>query len=166
MVLQWPIGRALARRPVRQGLALSLWCLALGSLLLAASALVPWGMAILLAAQLPLAIGVAAFLPTATTAVVQLTPAEQRGLAMACYSQCFAVSAFTAPLLAGRLLDRQEHAVGLWLAMAAACLLGQLLVGRIGGGPGATQPCGSPAGGSEGRQDSWGRGSVPYSQSS
>jgi hypothetical protein len=166
MVLQWPIGRALARRPVRQGLALSLWSLALGSLLLAASALVSWGMGILLAAQLPLAVGVAAFLPTATTAVVELTPAAQRGLAMALYSQCFAVSAFSAPLVAGRLLDRQDHAVGLWLGMAAACLLGQLLVTRIGGGPGAVQPFDSPAGGSGGRQDSWGRGSVPYSQSS
>jgi len=166
MLLQWPTGRALARRPVRQGLALSLWCLALGSLLLAVSALASWGMWILLAAQLPLALGAAAFLPTATTAVVELTPAGQRGLAMACYSQCFAVSAFTAPLVAGRLLDRQDHAVGLWLGMAAACLLSLLLVRRIGDGPGAAQACDSPEGGAGGRQDSWGRGSVPYSQSS
>jgi MFS family permease len=133
LLLQWPVGQLLARRPVATGLALSLVSLSAGCLLLAASALVRWGLWLLLAAQLPLALGEAAFLPTATEAVVELSPPEHQGLAMALYSQCFAISAFGAPLLAGRLLDRQEHGVGLWLTMAVVCLLGLGLVARIEG---------------------------------
>jgi MFS family permease len=133
LLLQWPVGQLLARRPVATGLALSLVCLSAGCLLLAASALVRWGLWLLVAAQLPLALGEAAFLPTATEAVVELSPPEHQGLAMALYSQCFAVSAFGAPLVAGRLLDGQEHGVGLWLTMAVICLLGLALVARIEG---------------------------------
>jgi len=131
LLLQWPVGQALARRPVTTGLALSLVSLSAGCLLLAASALVPWGLWLLVAAQLPLALGEAAFLPIATEAVVELSPPEHQGLALALYSQCFAISAFAAPLLAGRLLDRQEHGVGLWLTMAVVCLLGLTLVAQM-----------------------------------
>jgi len=106
-------------------------CLSAGCLLLATSALVSWGLWLLVAAQLPLALGEAAFLPTATEAVVELSPPEHQGLALALYSQCFAISAFAAPLLAGRLLDGQEHGVGLWLTMAVVCLLGLTLVAQM-----------------------------------
>ncbi|MEB3325441.1 MAG: MFS transporter, partial [Cyanobacteriota bacterium] len=95
VLLQWPLGRALARRPVAVGLGVSLIAFACGTLLLAASALVPWGGGLLLAAQLPLAVGAAAFLPTATEAVVEITPEPHRGLAMALFSQCFALSGLT-----------------------------------------------------------------------
>nr|WP_216904810.1 MFS transporter [Synechococcus sp. CCY 9618] len=128
LLLQWPVGQALARRPVTTGLSLSLLCFALGNLLLAASAFSAQGLLVLLLAQLPLALGVAAFLPTATEAVVELSPIEHQGLAMALLSQCFAISGFGAPLLAGRLLDGQGHGAGLWLLMALACLGGLLLV--------------------------------------
>jgi MFS family permease len=131
VLLQWPVGRALARRPVAVGLGLSLVGFAAGCLLLAASAWVGWGLWLLLVAQLPLALGEAAFLPVATEAVVELTPEEHRGLAMALYSQCFAISAFAAPLLAGRLLDAQGHGTGLWLLMALASLAGLGLVARL-----------------------------------
>ncbi|MBE9174109.1 hypothetical protein IQ216_13840 [Cyanobium sp. LEGE 06143] len=50
---------------------------------------------------------------------------------MALFSQCFALSALTAPLLAGLALDRQGHGVGVWFTAAALCLGGQLLVQRI-----------------------------------
>lgn len=124
VLLQWPVGRALARRPVALGLGFSLIAFASGTLLLAASAVVSWGGWLLVAAQLPLAIGAAAFLPTATEAVVEVTPVEHRGLALAFFSQCFALSGLTAPLLGGWLLDRQGHGVGLWLATSIALLLG------------------------------------------
>jgi MFS family permease len=124
LLLQWPVGQALARRPVRQGLGLSLVSSALGCGLLALSALHRQGLVLLLVAQLPLALGSAAFLPTATEAVVELTPLPRQGLAMALFSQCFAVSAIVAPVAAGRLLDLQGHGVGLWLAMALLCLVG------------------------------------------
>ncbi|KEF40756.1 MAG: MFS transporter [Cyanobium sp. CACIAM 14] len=131
VLLQWPVGQALARRPVTTGLRLCLLCFSAGNLLLAASAFSERGLLLLLFAQLPLALGVAAFLPTATEAVVELSPIEHQGLAMALLSQCFAISGFTAPLLAGRLLDGQGHGVGLWLLMALACLAGLPLVGRL-----------------------------------
>ncbi|MFM7265311.1 MAG: MFS transporter [Cyanobium sp.] len=129
--LQWPVGQAMARRPVRIGLGLSLLSFALGTLLLALSALMEQGLLLLLLAQLPLALGATAFLPTATEAVVELTPLPHRGLAMALFSQCFALSAFAAPLLAGHLLDGQGHGVGLWLTTSALCLLALPLLGRI-----------------------------------
>jgi MFS family permease len=64
---------------------------------------------------------------------VELTPPSHRGLALALFSQCFAVSALAAPLLAGWLLDRQGHAIGLWLTMAALLLLGLVPVARLEG---------------------------------
>jgi predicted MFS family arabinose efflux permease len=132
VVLQWPVGRWLAERPVRFGLGLSLVCFSLGMLLLALSALVgKAGVAVLLLALPLLALAEAAFLPTATEAVVELTPMEHQGLAMGLFSQCFALSAFAAPLLGGTLLVGQGHGVGLWLLMAALSLLGLLLVRRL-----------------------------------
>jgi MFS family permease len=134
LLLQWPVGQALARRPVRTGLTLSLLSFAAGNLLLAASALSERGLALLLLAQLPLALGIACFLPTATEAVVERSPIEHQGLALALLSQCFAISGFGAPLLAGRLLDGQGHGAGLWLLMALACLGGLPLVRGLGPG--------------------------------
>jgi MFS family permease len=131
VLLQWPLGRTLARRPVAVGLGFSLLAFACGTLLLAASALVPWGGGLMLAAQLPLAVGAAAFLPTATEAVVEITPAAHRGLALALFSQCFALSGLMAPLLAGWLLDRQGHGVGLWLSTTAGLLLALPLTRRL-----------------------------------
>jgi len=123
LLLQWPLGRWLAERPVDRGLHLSLQAFAIGALLLAASGLsAQVGFALVLLAQLPVAVGLAAFLPTATQAVVELSPPSHQGLAMALFSQCFAVSAFVAPLLAGRLLDAQKHSIGVWCALAAVTL--------------------------------------------
>ena len=73
-------------------------------------------------AMVPLAFGEAAFLPSAAEAMVEETPLKHRGLSMALFSQCFAISATGAPLLAGALLDQQGHGVQLWLLMAAICL--------------------------------------------
>ena len=64
----------------------------------------------------------AAFLPTATEAVIEETPPERRGLAMALFSQCFAISAIVAPLTGGALLDLQNNGLLLWLLMGGACL--------------------------------------------
>ena len=65
----------------------------------------------------------AAFLPTATEAVIEETPPEHRGLAMALFSQCFAISAIVAPLAGGALLDLQNNGLLLWLLMGGACLI-------------------------------------------
>ena len=65
----------------------------------------------------------AAFLPTATEGVIEETPPEHRGLAMALFSQCFAISAIVAPLAGGALLDLQNNGLLLWLLMGGACLV-------------------------------------------
>ena len=121
VVLQWPVGRALAQRPVAQGLGLSLLCFCAGTGLLALSALTEAGIGVVIVALFPLALGEAAFLPIATEAVVELTPAGHGGLAMALFSQCFAFSALVAPVVTGVLLDSQRNGVALWLLTALAC---------------------------------------------
>ena len=131
LLIQWPVGRMLAQRPVAQGLGLSLICFSAGTALLAVSALSDAGLGVVLLALLPLALGEAAFLPIATEAVVELTPAGHGGLAMALFSQCFALSAFAAPLLAGTLLDSQGNGVAVWLIAAAGCSLCLLLLRPI-----------------------------------
>jgi len=131
LLVQWPVGQALARRPVAVGLQLSLGLFSLGAGLLAMSALIPQGMVLVVLAQLPIALGEAAFLPTSTQAVVELSPARHGGLAMALFSQCFALSALVSPLIAGLLLDWHEHGAWLWALVAAACLLSLRLVRPI-----------------------------------
>ena len=123
VLLQWPVGNWVARRSLRFGLGMGLGGFVVGCLLLASSAVWSGGMALISLAMLPLAFGEAAFLPSAAEAMVEETPLQHRGLAMALFSQCFAISATGAPLLAGTLLDQQGHGVQLWLLMAATCLV-------------------------------------------
>jgi hypothetical protein len=52
-------------------------------------------------------------------------------MAMALYSQCFAISAVLAPLLAGALLENQRHGAGLWMGMATLLLAGLNPVRRL-----------------------------------
>jgi len=131
VLIQWPVGQALARRPIAHGLGLSLACFAFGTVLLAFSALTRQGLWLVLLAQLPLALGAAAFLPIATEAVIELSPPAHQGVAMALFSQCFALSALAAPLLAGLALDAQRHAGGIWIGMTLLCLAGLNLVRRL-----------------------------------
>ena len=132
VLLQWPIGRWLADRPLQQHQQHQLAAHQLGAALLALSCLNGRAALLLVVlAQMPLATGLAAFLPTATQAVVELAPPSRQGVAMALFSQCFALSAFVAPLLAGRLLDAQEHGLGVWTALLVAMLLSLPLVTLI-----------------------------------
>lgn len=122
VLLQWPVGNWVARRSLRFGLGVGLGAFVVGCLLLASSAFWSGGMALISLAMVPLALGEAAFLPSAAEAMVEETPLQHRGLAMALFSQCFAISATGAPLVAGALLDQQGHGVQLWLLMALICL--------------------------------------------
>ena len=121
--LQWPVGRWLSERSVAFGLGLSLAGFSVGCGLIALSSLFESGTALVLAALLPMAFAQAAFLPTATEAVIEETPPEHRGLAMALFSQCFAVSAIVAPLAGGALLDLQNNGLLLWLSMGGLCVI-------------------------------------------
>ncbi len=123
VIFQWPVGNWLAGRSIKVGLRISLLCFSSGCFLLGISALSKFGIIIALASQVPLAVALAAFLPTATEAITQVPPKEHRGIAMAMYSQCFAVSAFIAPTFAGWILDKHGNGVFLWLLMSAACII-------------------------------------------
>ena len=131
VMLQWPVGRWLSERSVAFGLSLSLIAFALGSALIGLSALSPIGTGLVMTALLPMAFAQAAFLPTATQAVVVETPEEHRGLAMALFSQCFAMSAVVAPVIGGRLLDQQGHGLILWTLMACVCLAGVPMIRQL-----------------------------------
>lgn len=122
LVLQWPIGNWVAKRSLRFGLGMGLLGFITGCLLLAGSALWSGGSSLIALAMIPIAFGEAAFLPTAAEAMVEETPLQHRGLAMALFSQSFAISATAAPLLAGTILDQQGHGLVLWLLMAGTCL--------------------------------------------
>ena len=122
VLLQWPVGNWVARRSLSFGLGMGLTGFVLSALLLASSALWSGGIVLICLAMVPLAFGIAAFLPTAAEAMVEETPLQHRGLAMALFSQCFAISATGAPLVAGALLDQQGHGLLLWMLMAAICL--------------------------------------------
>ena len=111
-----------AKRSLRFGLGMGLLGFITGCLLLAGSALWSGGSSLIALAMVPIAFGEAAFLPTAAEAMVEETPLQHRGLAMALFSQCFAISAIAAPLLAGTILDQQGHGLALWLLMAGTCL--------------------------------------------
>lgn len=131
LLIQWPVGQYLAQRSVAVGLALSMICFGAGSSLLAFSSLTDQGIGLVLIGLIVLAFGEAAFLPTATEAVVELSPAGHGGLAMALFSQCFALSGFTAPLLAGLLLDHHGNGLMLWLLVAVASALTLMLMPKI-----------------------------------
>jgi MFS family permease len=131
LLIQWPVGQYLARRSVAVGLGLSLICFSVGTCLLALSCLSEQGIALVVVGLVVLACGEAAFLPTATEAVVELSPRGHGGLAMALFSQCFALSAFGAPLLAGVMLDLQGDGLQLWLLVALVCALSLLLIAPI-----------------------------------
>ena len=131
VVLQWPVGNWVAKRSLRFGLGTGLVGFVIGCLLLASSAFWSGGMVLISLAMVPLAFGEAAFLPSAAEAMVEETPLKHRGLSMALFSQCFAISATGAPLLAGTLLDQQGHGVQLWLLMAVICLAGMPLLKTV-----------------------------------
>ncbi|MFL0769550.1 MAG: MFS transporter, partial [Prochlorococcus sp.] len=122
VVLQWPVGRWLADCSLRFGLGVSLVAFSVGGLLLGLSALWTEGIVLLVLALIAIAFAQAAFLPTATEAVIEETPPEHRGLGMALFSQCFAISAIAAPLAAGKLLDLHGNGVLVWIVMACLCL--------------------------------------------
>ncbi|MXY63331.1 MAG: MFS transporter [Synechococcus sp. SB0665_bin_28] len=123
MVMQLPVGRLVSRWPTGTGLRWSLWAFAGGQALMILSCLpMAPGLWLVMGAQALTAVGTAAFLPTASTACLERTPAALQGRAMAAYSECWGISAVVAPPVAGWLLEMQGHGVGLWLLLTTLCL--------------------------------------------
>lgn len=124
MVMQLPVGRLVSRWPTSTGLRRALWTFAAGQALMTLSCFSPMapGLLLVVGAQVLIAVGAAAFLPTASTACLERTPAPLQGRAMAAYSECWGISIVVAPPVAGWLLETQGHGVGLWLLLTILCL--------------------------------------------
>ena len=133
MLLQWPVGRLLTRWPKETVLRWSLLAFAGGQGSLALSFLPAGQLAALVLAQVLTAFGIAGFLPTASTAILELTPTALEGRAMAAYSGCWGLSSIVAPPLAGWMLEQQGHSLGLWLFFMGLCFASTRLTVRIGG---------------------------------
>ncbi len=118
ILIQWPIGKWLSEKSLRFGLSTSLISFTIGCLSISLSSLFKGGTIIIFASQIPIAYGIAAFLPTSTRAVVEITPKANHGKAMALFSQCFAISSVIAPVFGGYLIERQGNSLILWLSMA------------------------------------------------
>tara|TARA_Y100001968_G_C19421474_1_gene751978 strand:- start:1203 stop:2408 length:1206 start_codon:yes stop_codon:yes gene_type:complete len=131
VILQWPTGRWISGKNIKFGLRISLLFLGLGCLALGLSSLFYSGVIMVLLAQLPIAFGLAAFLPTATEAIISETDTEHLGLSMALFSQCFAISAFAAPIVGGRLLDLEGNGLHLWTGFFILCIFALILFNRI-----------------------------------
>ena len=135
VLLQWPVGRWLSERSVTFGLSLSLLSFGVGCGLIGLSSLSTTGTGLVVTALLPIAFAQAAFLPTATEAVIEETPPEHHGLAMALFSQCFALSAVVAPVVGGTMLDQQGNGLMLWLLMGALSIVTIPLIRKLNSPP-------------------------------
>jgi len=124
MAMQLPVGRLVSRWPTSTGLRRALWTFGAGQALMTLSCFLPMtpGLLLVVAAQVLVAVGAAAFLPTASTACLERTPVPLQGRAMAAYSECWGISIVVAPPVAGWLLETQGHGVGLWLLLTILCL--------------------------------------------
>lgn len=123
MAMQLPVGHWVSRWPTRTGLRWSLLAFAGGQILMTLSCFpVAPGLLLTVFAQVLTALGIAAFLPTASTACLERTPAALQGRSMAAYSECWVISSVVAPPVAGWLLEMQGHGVGLWLLLTTLCL--------------------------------------------
>lgn len=131
LLIQWPIGKWLSQKNVKTGLKLSNINFTIGCLILSISSFYSSGIILIIIGLIPISIGIAMFLPTATEAIVRVAPKEQRGLAMAIYSQCFGVSFLIFPLIAGGMIDSQGNAMMLWLTTAFLSLLVSPLTKQI-----------------------------------
>ena len=122
VLFQWPVGNLLSRHKTGFGLTLSISSLGIGCILLGISSLYEFGIIIILISQIPISLGIAAFLPTATESITRVSTARRRGLAMALFSQCFAISSFTAPIVSGKFIDEMGNAMALWILLGVICI--------------------------------------------
>ncbi len=128
VLIQWPIGKLLCNLEIRHCIRISLLLFCIGCLILAVSTFLQIGVYFVCIGQLLLAFATATFLPSATEVINRFCPKEKRGIGMALFSLCFALSSIIAPPLAGFLLDTQGNGLSLWTIMSCTCLGALVLV--------------------------------------
>ncbi len=131
LIFQWPIGNWLSHKNLEFSLKLSIICLGLGCLTLSISSIFTNGLYLALLSLIPIAIGLTAFLPTATEAIIKIVPLSNRGIAMAMYSQVFGISALISPLISGIIIESYGSGYLLWLIMFIISIPAFLLIKRM-----------------------------------
>ncbi len=131
LIMQWPIGKWLSEKSVNYGLKLSNISLLAGCLLLGLSSMSYNGLYIIIIGLIPLSAGIAMFLPTATQAIVEISPKGSRGIALSIYSQCFGISFLVFPILAGKIIDTQGNGMLIWILISICCVFVYPLTNRL-----------------------------------
>jgi MFS family permease len=132
-ILQLPIARWLNQMRRAQALMLSALLWGLGFVVIwatgkATSQPLLWaGLALAV-----LALATVTYLPSASSVVVDLAPADLRGVYLAINSQCWAIGQFIGPPLGGWALDQSKAAAdGFWLGLAASISLAIAILQRL-----------------------------------
>ncbi len=124
LFIQWPIGNWISNRDRFFGLQFSLINFSIGSLLLFTSSYSKeFGLFLMFIAIIFCSLGISSFLPTSSDIVFKIAPDNQKGLALALLSQCFALGYFSGPLISGRVLDVYGNASLIWLNISILCFL-------------------------------------------
>ncbi|HEY9763343.1 MAG TPA: MFS transporter, partial [Trichocoleus sp.] len=131
--IQLPIARALKALSQSRGLMISacLWGIGFGLVGMAGlTGTFPTGWAA--AALSVMALATVAYTPIASSLVVMLAPASQRGVYLSINSMCWAVGYFIGPPLGGWSLDQgPSQANSLWLGLALSVLLALGILGLL-----------------------------------
>ena len=124
LFIQWPIGNWISNKDRFFGLQFSLINFSIGSLLLFTSSYSKeFGLVLMFIAIIFCSLGISSFLPTSSDIVFKIAPNNQKGLALALLSQCFALGYFSGPLISGRVLDIYGNASLIWLNISILCFL-------------------------------------------
>ena len=124
LVLQWPIGNWISNKNRFFGLQFSLINFSIGTLIFfTASYLRQFGLIFMFIGIIFCSLGISSFLPTSSDIVFKIAPSNQKGIALALLSQCFALGYFSGPLISGRVLDFYGNSSLLWLSISILCFL-------------------------------------------
>ena len=122
-IFQWPIGYLIKDKKTGFKFSLCLINLLIGLTILTLSNILINGYLLVLLALVPITISLCIFLPSASDAIIKTSPIQRQGSAIALYSQCFGISAFTFPWLAGKIIDHYQSGIQLWLVVCLICIL-------------------------------------------
>ena len=121
-IFQWPVGYIIRNKNSTYKFKLCLISLLIGFIFLSLSNLLINGIVLIIIAFIPITIGLSIFLPSASDAIIKSSPIQYRGSAIALYSQCFGISSLTIPWMAGRLIDKYDTALQLWIIVSIVCI--------------------------------------------
>ena len=121
-ILQWPVGYLIRSKDSSFKFRLCLILLLIGFIFLSFSNFLINGNVLILLAFIPITIALCIFLPSASDAIINSSPVQYRGSAIALYSQCFGISALTIPWMAGKLIDHYNSVFQVWLIISLICI--------------------------------------------